>query len=125
MPRENKLFLIHWNPSEAEGLAQQFKQAGWRVEVEAQDGGRAYQTIKTAPPTVLVIYLTRLPSHGRETAHAVRSFRATRDIPIVFVDGQGETLEKTKAKIPDAVYTTEAEVFSVIDGYLIQRNEPD
>ncbi len=120
MPENNKLFLIHWNRLEAEELARKFEQAGWQVEIEAEDGSRAYQRMKTESMAVIVIYLTRLPSHGRETAHAVRSLKATRHIPIIFVGGQGEALEKTKAKIPEAVYTTETEVLEVLNRYLRQ-----
>ncbi len=120
MPENKKLFLIHWNRLEAEELARKFEQAGWQVEVEAEDGSRAYQRMKTESMAVIVIYLTRLPSHGRETAHAVRSLKATRHIPIIFVGGQGEALEKTKAKIPEAVYTTETEMLEVLNRYLRQ-----
>ena len=70
MSKGRKLFLIHWNLAEAEELARKFEGAGWQVEVEAEDGGQAYQRMKTAPADILVIYLNRLPSHGRETAHA-------------------------------------------------------
>lgn len=118
MPNNNTLFLIHWNRAEAEELARKFEQVGWQVDIEAEDGGRAYQKVKTEPITVMVIYLTRLPSHGRETAFAVRSLKATRHIPIIFVGGQGEALEKTIARIPDAVYTTETEVMEVLNHYL-------
>jgi len=118
MSDNNKLILIHWNRAEAEALALKFERAGWQVDIEAEDGGRAYQKMKTEPTAVMVIYLTRLPSHGRETAHAVRSLKATRHIPIIFVGGQGEALEKTKGKIPDAVYTTETEVLAALNHYL-------
>lgn len=120
MPKNNKLFLIHWNQLEAEELARKYEQAGWQVEIEAENGSGAYQRLKTESIAVIVIYLTRLPSHGRETAHAVRSLKATRHIPIIFVGGQGEALEKTKEKIPEAVYTTETEVLEVLKRYLRQ-----
>lgn len=117
MSKGRKLFLIHWNLAEAEELARKFEGAGWQVEVEAEDGGQAYQRMKTAPADILVIYLNRLPSHGRETAHAVRSYKATSHLPIIFVGGQGEALEKTKTKIPEAIYTTEADVLAVLNQY--------
>jgi len=101
-----KLFLVHWKAAEAEEYASLLRSKGWEVEYEAEDGARAGKKIKENPPAVIVIYLSRLPSHGRETAEGLRSLKATRSIPIVFVDGQGEALEKTKAKVPDALYTT-------------------
>jgi CheY-like chemotaxis protein len=104
------LFLIHWNYAEAEEQAERLRSSGWNVVVEAEDGQRAYTSIKSNPPAVIVIYLTRLPSHGRETAHALRTNKSTREIPIIFIGGQGEALEKTKAKVPVAIYTSEAEL---------------
>lgn len=68
-------------------------------------------------PDAVVIYLTRLPSHGRETAIALRSARATRNVPIVFVEGKGEPLEKTRAKVPDAIYVTSEELGNALSRF--------
>ncbi len=109
-----KLFLIHWSSAEAEELAQPFRAEGWDVEIEAEDGARAGKRISRDAPGVVVIYLTRLPSHGRETAHYLRSTKATRDVPVFFVDGKGEALEKTRAKVPDAMFTTSDKLKGVL-----------
>lgn len=103
-----RLFLIHWMESEVLEQAQQLSALGWQVEVEAADGARAGKRIKEQPPDVVVISLARLPSHGRETAKYLQSLKATRSIPLVFVDGKGEALEKTRNQIPHAVYTSSA-----------------
>ena len=107
---KRRIFLIHWNELEAEEHVYRFQDEGWNVELETKDGARAGKRILADLPDAVVIYLTRLPSHGRETAHALRSFQATRDLPIIFVDGEGEPLEKTKAKVPDAVFTSSAKL---------------
>jgi response regulator RpfG family c-di-GMP phosphodiesterase len=116
----SRLFLIHWHGSEAATIAQKLRIDGHDVQLESSDGARAGKSIKSAPLDAIIIYLTRLPSHGRETAHALKSIKATKDIRIIFVDGEGETLEKTKARVPDAVYTTSAELpsalFSLLKG---------
>ena len=116
-PAKGKAFLIHWNPSEAEAHAQSLRKASWQVEIEAENGARAGNAIKADPPRVIVIYLSRLPSHGRETAYALHSYKATRNIPIVFVDGNEEAVEKTKVKVPDAIYTTSEELESVLQDF--------
>jgi DNA-binding response OmpR family regulator len=101
---KGKLFLIHWEQAEAEALAEPLRAEGWQVQIEAEDGARAGKRILADPPDAVVIYLTRLPSHGRETAHALRSYKAGREIPILFVDGEAEKVEKVRAKVPDARY---------------------
>ncbi len=122
---KGRIFLIHWNAAESEALATELRKDSWQVTIEAEDGGRAVRSIKADPPEAVVIYLTRLPSHGRETAHALRAFKATRHIPIVFVGGEGEALEKTKAKAPDAIYTSESRLSGVLDRFAKDREEDD
>ena len=102
---KGRLFLVHWNAAEAEEQASKIRSDGWNVEVEAEDGARAGKLIRENSPDAVVFNLTRLPSHGCETAIYLRSVKATRDVPIIFVDGREEVVEKTRAKIPDAVYT--------------------
>jgi DNA-binding response OmpR family regulator len=110
----NTLFLIHWNAAEAEQLAQPLHSQGWHVEIESEDGARAGKRIKETQPATVVIYLTRLPSHGRETAAYLQATKTTRHIPIIFVGGVGEALERTKAKVSDATYITSEELYSTL-----------
>jgi DNA-binding response OmpR family regulator len=109
-----KLFLIHWNQAEAETHAQHLRDEGWQVELEFEDGARAGKAIKRAPPDAVVIYLTRLPSHGRQTTQYLAETKSTRQLPIVFVGGQGEALQKTKAKLPEAIYTSPEKLSAVL-----------
>ncbi|MBI2304533.1 MAG: hypothetical protein HYU86_07285 [Chloroflexi bacterium] len=114
---KGKLFLIHWSASEAAEFAIPLRARGWQVEVEAEDGARAGKRIKENPPHVVVIYLTRLPSHGRETARYLRSLKATRHLPIVFVDGKEEAVARVRADVPDAVFTVTEELETVISKF--------
>ncbi|MBI2165619.1 MAG: response regulator [Chloroflexi bacterium] len=107
---KGNLFLIHWNQMEAEALARLLRAEGWQVRIEAQDGARAWRSIREDTPDVVVIFLARLPSHGRKTAEALRSTRGTRGLPIVFVDGKPEAVEKATSKVPDAMYTGSAQL---------------
>ena len=115
MDSKGKLFYIHWN--EAEAKAQAFRNQSWDVRLEAKDGERASRRILGDPPDVIVISLTRLPSHGRETAAYLRSRRGGGGVPIVFVDGAEDAVEKVRAKVPDAVYTTTPELPDLLSRY--------
>ena len=117
-----RLFLIHWNAHEAEELAAPLRSDGWDVDIESSDGARAGKAILANPPAAAVIYLTRLPSHGRETARGLRSIKATRNLPIIFVDGKQEAIEKTRAKVPDAIYIAATELQKILDGLSRARN---
>ncbi len=66
----------------------------------------AFRQLKVNPPDAVVIDLSRLPSAGRDVAMSLRTFKTTRYVPIVFVDGDPEKLGGIKGFLPDAVYTT-------------------
>ena len=99
-----RLFLIHWNSREADELAAPLVALGWDVEIEAEDGARASTRILADPPDLVVIYLTRLPSHGRETAHYLRSKMLGFDLRIVFVGGAAVKVAAVRARVPEATY---------------------
>ena len=114
---KGRAFLVHWREAEAEVLAQEIRNMGWNVDIETNDGDRAGKRIKADPPDVVVIYLSRLPSHGRETGHALRGINATKDIPLVYVDGNDEAVNRTTTVVPDAVYTTTEQLNTTLSGY--------
>lgn len=107
---KGRVFLVHWREAEAEVLAREIRHMGWDVDIESLDGDRAGKRIEKDPPDVVVIYLTRLPSHGREMGHAIKAIKATKNIPLVYVDGNDEAIARTKTIVPDAVYTTTEEL---------------
>lgn len=102
MPRVR---LIHWNEAEAKERADRLRAAGYQAEY-APFGPGSMRGLRTRRPSALVIDLGRLPSHGRAVACEVRAAKATRDIPLVFVDGAAEKVAAMRAILPDAVYTT-------------------
>jgi hypothetical protein len=84
MPRVR---VIHWRAAEAEPLIEACRGAGFEVEYLEGDGGAIGRAIRANPPDVIVIDLTRRPSHGQEIAVWLRGRKSSRDIPIVFADG--------------------------------------
>lgn len=109
-----RAFVIHWNKAEALEKVKALRAQGWTVVYEHEDGARAWKNIKENPPNVVVIWLSRLPSHGRETADALKRTKSTRDIPIVFVDGLSEKVNAVKAVVPNAAYTTSDKLMRVL-----------
>lgn len=99
--------LVHWNDDEGLERQKQLEALGFDALFGAGEAGIAQlRQIRSAVPDAVVIDLSRLPSHGREIAYSLRGHKATRFLPIVFVDGEAEKVKKTRQLIPDAVYTT-------------------
>lgn len=95
---------MHANAGEAAGGAAQLRAAGFEVEVFAPGSGASLRRFREAPPAAFLIDLTRLPSHGRATATALRRQKATRLAPIVLAGGGPEKAERTRPLLPDAAF---------------------
>ena len=100
-----RVILIHWNAKEGEDRASILRKAGYEcalVSTLAQDDLRAF---REAAPAAFIIDLGRLPSHGRAVAVALRQQKATREIPLVFVEGDPEKVARVRELLPDAIFT--------------------
>lgn len=112
---KGKLILIHWNPLEAQELAIPLRADGWDVDVESKDGARAGKNILVRKPDAVIIYLSRLPSHGCVTAKGVRSYKSGRNVPIIFVDGKDEAIQKAKTNVPNGLFIKSKELKKLLD----------
>lgn len=99
---------------ESAARAAKLRDAGYAVACGAPDGPAALKQITTDAPDAVVIDLGRLPSHGREVALFLRRTKATRHVPLVFVEGDEEKVVRIKELLPDAVYTSWARIRSAL-----------
>lgn len=110
-----RVCLIHWNEAEAEQRAERIRKAGHDVVAWHRfDGPAALRDLGRRPPDAIVIDLSRVPSHGREVGVAVRMQKATRHVPLVFVDGAPEKVARVKEVLPDATYASWNRVHSAL-----------
>ncbi len=96
--------VIHWREEEATPLIEACRGAGFEVDYLASDGGTVCRAIRTKVPDVIAIDLSRRPSHGREVAIWLRTTKATRSVPILFVGGDALKVALIKELLPDAAY---------------------
>ena len=100
-----KIRLIHWNAAEAKERAERLRAAGHTVEHRPPTPADL-KKLGDDPADAVVIDLGRIPSQGRDFALAIRERKSTRLIPIVFVEGDAEKLERIRELLPDAAFTT-------------------
>lgn len=105
--------LIHWKAEEATERTSKLKAAGYEVEYSPPDS-KAYKALKNNPPAVFVIDLSRMPSHGMEVGSSLRGYKATRNVPLVFVEGEPEKVERIRKLLPDATFTTWSKIRSAL-----------
>ena len=100
----NPIFLIHWNEQEGTARLDGINRCGYEAVQSEVSGPACFRQMRGIQPAAVVIDLSRLPSHGREVAVAMRNQKWSRTIPIVFVDGDPVKVGKIRQKLPDAVY---------------------
>ncbi|MBI2395038.1 MAG: hypothetical protein HYV09_36040 [Deltaproteobacteria bacterium] len=103
---KGKIFLVDWDVDAATRNAEALRREGWHVEVETENGGRAYRHIRTSVPDAVVIDLRRRASHGREVGSALRELRATSTVPIVCIEDDADGREQTRARIGDVRFAS-------------------
>lgn len=80
----------------------------------------AWSQLRRDPPAAVVIDLSRLPSHGRDVGVAIRGHEATRYVPLVFVEGDAEKVERVRQLLPDAAYTAWSRIQSDLKDAIAQ-----
>ena len=101
-----RVTLVHWNKEEAEERAKKLGDVAVEIVCDARSAGSLLGDLKRWPPAAMVVDLSRIPSQGRDLALALRESKATRSIPVVFVGGEREKVERVKKLLPDATYTS-------------------
>src|SRR5688572_27413238 len=101
-----RLLLVHWNAAEARERRDRLAALGHEVTAAPPDGLAALRAIEAHRPDAVVIDLSRLPSHGREVALALRERKSTRTVPLVFLEGPAEKVARLRALLPDATFAT-------------------
>ena len=116
MPR---IVLIHWNEAEGAARAKTLRAAGFESTSLAPRGGAAeLRALGQNVPDAFVIDLSRLPSQGRAVAVELRRQKATRPVPLVFVDGEPEKVERIRQLLPDATYAAWEDIAGAVKSAL-------
>jgi CheY-like chemotaxis protein len=105
-PPVARVRLIHWNGPDGRECRRRLAALGHEALFDELDGSKLLRAIRAEPVDAVVIDLSRLPSHGREAAMALRRSKSTRHLPLVFVDGDPAKVAAIKAWLPDATYAS-------------------
>ncbi len=115
--------LFHWNPEEASPILDMLRRAGIDVDYDEKFAPQVFRALRQSQPDAVVIDLSRLPSHGREIAIALRGNKHTRQIPILFVGGAAEKVAAVREKLPDAAYCQASGIVAAVRRCMRERPE--
>ncbi len=109
-----RIRYINWNAAEADEYLEKLRAQGFDAEYDERPASRELAAWRLTPPDLFLIDLTRLPSHGREMGVAIRNSKNLRTVPLVFLDGEPEKVERVKHVLPDAVFVASAKLIPAV-----------
>ncbi len=118
----SRVLLIHWNSEEVAERARRLEDAGYDVIPSSEFSPHDMKGIQEYSPDLIVIDLARLPSHGRDVAIHLRRQKTTRNIPVLFVEGDPEKTARIRKLLPDAGYTDWGGILRAVEETI--RNAP-
>ncbi len=100
-----KVMLVHWKSEELPPRAKALQALGATVTTlsDPQAMGQM-RAVRESGATAVVIDLGRLPAQGRELGMSIRLSPSTRHLPLIFVEGAADKVERVRATLPDAVF---------------------
>jgi DNA-binding response OmpR family regulator len=112
------VFVIDWN-SEGQSELEKFLTAnGYSVETEFKDSGLASKKIRKSQPSLIIINYDKLPSHGRQMAKHLQEHHKTDYIPVLFVGGTPEDVDKLRLMELDRNRTDMNNLITVIKRFI-------
>jgi len=97
--------LICWKEDLARERAALLKAARMDVDFSPLNTSRLIGRIMENPPSVIVIDLDRMPSHGLAVGVVLRRSASARHIPLIFAGGAEEKVARIREELADAVFT--------------------
>lgn len=107
-PGVRTIRYVHWNAAEALDRGARIQSLAPQCEVisEPRIDPPSLAELRKALPAVLIIDLSRLPSHGRAVAQGLRESRTSRNLPILFLEGLPDKVAIARRAFPDAFFAT-------------------
>lgn len=101
----SRIILIHWNEKAAKDKAAQIGRLGNEAQAYWSSKRSDLLAIIAKIPDAFVIDLSRQPSQGLAVGVFLRSLKDTRSVPMIFVGGDPNKVEKARELLTDSVYT--------------------
>ena len=125
MASRGKIYIVDDTPTNLKVLADYLLELGFEVFV-SMDGESAIEQISQSPPDLILLDVMMPGMDGFEACRRLKTLKATKDIPVIFMTALTETVDKVKGFSSGAVdYVTkpiqQEEVLARITTHLALR----
>lgn len=113
-----RLALLHFDPAGVAVRASKLLALGHGVTLVSPRAPEDVEGLLADPPDAFLLDLDRRPSHGRELGAWLRRRKGTRHVPLAFLGGTKEAVERARALLPDAAFGPWEDPGPVLDAAL-------
>lgn len=101
----SRIIILHWNEKEANDKAALISSLGYKAQAYWSSKRSDLLALTEKIPDAFVIDLSRQPSQGLAVGVFLRNLKATRSVPLIFIGGDPNKVEKSRELLTDAIYT--------------------
>jgi CheY-like chemotaxis protein len=116
-----KVLLLTFDVESRQSRRQDLEEAGFSVAVEEPSWPAALEAAKRFEPDVIAVDCGQLPSHGRETAAALRTTPPADAVPLVLFRVADHDVERTRLKVPGGVVAFDWELLDRLRSAALTR----
>ena len=95
--------LIHGKLEEVAAEIRRLEAAGYRVDAGPIRTAVGLRRLRESPPDAAVIDVSRAFAHGKDIGLAVRQFKETRRVPLIFVEADRAKSARLRRVLPDSM----------------------
>ena len=109
-----RLQIISSDRKRVAGLLELLEVTGHKIQAGPMNE-HIRQQLLDQPPQAIIFDANRAPATARDTGIFLRLQKATRGIILVYLGGKPERVREIKQHLPDAVFTTEADLVNDLE----------
>jgi CheY-like chemotaxis protein len=116
-----KVLLLTFDTESREPRRKDLEEAGFTVAIDEPSWPAALEAAKRFQPDVIAVDCGQLPSHGRETAAALRTTSPADAVPLVLFRVADHDVERTRLKVPGGVVAFDWELLDRLRSAALTR----
>ena len=113
----SRAFLVSWDEDELSQQKEMFSDAGWQALGAVGKSETVFASIQSEKPDVVVVFLNTNPDAGKAVAKLLQKTAETTYIPLVFADGDRQTVGEFDRLFSRALFTTSDGIIADIENF--------
>lgn len=118
---KGRVLIIHWDEKEGAEIKEGLEELGLEVQLETEDGMRAYRTMEQNKPDVVIVYLTRRSLKGISSVASLLDRRTLTDVPMFFIGEESDKISRFRQSLEGSSVLPEERMIATLKEILDRK----